>query len=112
MFALLNVAALIVALSCYSRHALDGDILWLSEDGMLHIEQQRGTRLRKTVLRASLVRLEVTAGEPITLWAGCQRLQVGGEVMPATRELTVRELRQALRLDAGVPATAIESQDT
>jgi hypothetical protein len=96
-------------LRSYARHALDGDVLWLSEDGMLHIEQQCGTRLRKTVWRASLVRLEAAAGEPITLWAGRERLQVGREVMPASRELTVLELRQALRLDAGFRASVAEA---
>jgi len=105
-FALLNVLVLIVALKCYAAHALDGDVLWLSDDGMLHIEQQCGARVRTTVWRASLVRLEVTAGEPITLWAGCERLRVGAQVMPAARELAVCELRRALRLDASVPATA------
>ena len=101
-FALLNVGALMAALICYARHAADGDVLWLSDDGMLHIEQQCGARVRTTVWRASLVRLEAAAGEPITLRAGREQLQVGAQALPAARELALRELRRALRLDAGV----------
>lgn len=105
-FALLNVAALVAALACYARHALDGDVLWLSDDGMLYIEQQCGARRCTTVWRASRVRLEAVAGEPITLWAGPERLQVGAEAMPAARERTVQELRRALRLEVAAPAVA------
>lgn len=103
-FAALNVAALLAALGTYARHALDGDTLWLSEDDMLHIEQQCGSRTRTTVWRASLVRLESADGEPITLRAGREQLQVGAQVLPARRERMVRELRQALRLDLATPA--------
>jgi uncharacterized membrane protein len=98
LLALINIAALVAALSAYARHARDGDTLWLSADGMLHIEQQCGTRRRTTVWRASMVRVDAAAGEPITLRAGRERLQIGAEAAATQRELMVRQLRRALNL--------------
>ena len=101
-FALLNIAGLATALWLYSRHALDGETLFLADDGMLHIEQQCGTRLQHLAWRASLVSLEVAEDGPITLRAGRERLEIGSQAAPATRDMTARELRRALRLDAGM----------
>lgn len=99
VFALLNIGALAAAFCLYARHALDGETLQLADDGMLHIEQQCGTRLHRIAWPASLVRLEARHGEPITLWAGRERLQIGRQALPATRDLTAQQLRRALHLD-------------
>jgi len=107
-FALLDAAGLAVALWRYARHALDGETLQLDDDGMLHIDRQRGGMQQRTSWRASMVRLDGGAGQPITLWAGRERLTVGREAPPHLRELTVRELRRALRPGAAArpPAPA------
>lgn len=106
LFALIDIAALVMALWLYTRHALDGDTLRLDDDGVLHIEQQQGRRHRHTAWRASTVRLEAAEGEPIRLWAGRDELTIGREAPPRLRELTARELRCALRLDAPTPRQA------
>lgn len=95
-FSLLNVAALTAALCSYARHALDGDLLWLSEDGLLHVEQRCGMRVRTTVWRASQVRLDLDDRGLIRLWAGPECLLVGAQVAHALREEAVHELRRAL----------------
>ncbi|KQW43647.1 MULTISPECIES: DUF2244 domain-containing protein [unclassified Roseateles] len=101
LFALLNIVVLAAALCSYARHALDGETLRLGEDGMLHIEQQCGTRLQRISWPVSMVRIQARDGEPITLWAGPHSLQIGREARPAMRQQTALQLRRALRLDAG-----------
>lgn len=45
-----------------------------------------------------MVRVDAAAGEPITLRAGRERLQIGAEAAATQRELMVRQLRRALNL--------------
>jgi len=97
-FAAVDIAALVVALRLYSRHALDGEIVMLGDDGMLRVEQQRGSRVLSAAWPASLVRLDTADGELITLRAGRDCLRIGRHATPACRELASRELRQRLRL--------------
>jgi uncharacterized membrane protein len=98
LFALADIAALVLALWLYTRHALDGDTLLLDDDGMLRIEQQRGGRCQRIAWRASMVRLELVDGEPIRLWAGREQLQIGSEVTAPERPITAGENRRALPL--------------
>lgn len=98
-FALFDIACLAAALSVYSRHALDGETVVLGDDGMLRIEQQRGQRRVLTTWPAGLVRMQApVAGEPITVWAGRERLQLGAHATPYDRERLAAELAGVLRL--------------
>jgi len=97
-FVLADVAVLAVAVRLYARHALDGETLRLGDDGMLIIEQRRGDHVHHIACRASLVRLETFGrGNPITLWAGPRKLEIGTHAVPAMRDRTAQELRRALR---------------
>ena len=102
VFAFVDLAGLLAACWRYSRHALDGETLLLGDDGMLHIERQDAQRLLRTAWPASLVRVELRAGEAITLRAGRERLEVGLQATPRARERAARELRE--RLGQGHPA--------
>lgn len=97
VFALVALAGLVAALWHYCRHALDGDILVLGEDGQLRIEQRHGSWHQQCSWRASLVRMEAPDGGPITLWAGTEKRQVGLQVPPMRRRAAARELQRLLR---------------
>ena len=98
-FALFDIACLVAALGVYSRHALDGETVVLGDDGMLRIEQQRGQRLLCVAWPAPLVRMEAAAGEPISVWAGRERLELGVHATPQARDRAALELGCALKLD-------------
>lgn len=97
-FALLELAALAVALFAYARHAADREQLRLA-DGRLTVERIDGARTEHVEFDAQWLRVEPEHDERalIELSGQGRSIAVGRFVRPELREPLARELRVAVR---------------
>ncbi|MEI2418276.1 DUF2244 domain-containing protein [Orrella sp. JC864] len=91
------------ALLSFARHAVDGERLWLREDGTLLVETTRGLRREQHVFTAAWTRLQWGGdrGEELWLCEGRRRLRIGRHVGLPARRAAARSLRKTLGATAG-----------
>lgn len=97
-FAWLEVLAVGVAFWVYSRHATDGERIFL-QDGRLVVELESAGRLQRAEFRREWVRVEPkTSDHSLIEVSGQGRcVEVGRYVRPDLRPILAREIRLALR---------------
>jgi uncharacterized membrane protein len=104
-FAWLEVAALGVALLCWSRHATDAEVIRL-QDGKLTVECSCGRHVDRVEFRPDWVQIEAARsdGRLIELRGEGRCIAIGRHVRPELRRALADELRWALRRAPGVQA--------
>jgi uncharacterized membrane protein len=102
-FALVELAAVGVALLVYARHATDGERLVLQGNELL-VERSHAGKVSRALFSRESVRVEphVDDRSLIELSGHGRKVRVGRHVRPELRSHLARELRAALRL---MPAT-------
>lgn len=97
-FALLELAAVALALLVHARHATDGECISLC-GGRLVVEQETSGRIQRSEFAREWVRVEPRddASHLIDVRAGGRCVTVGRFLRPDLRPLLAREIRQALR---------------
>jgi len=97
-FALVENAALAVALLFYGRHALDRECVFLEGD-TVHVAVVRGHRTTHHRFNADWVRLDWRGRRADVLWLceGRREVVVGTFLTPGRRRRFAQELRSALR---------------
>lgn len=97
-FAWLEVSLLGVALWFYSRHATDGERIFLM-DRQLVVERETAGRLVRSEFNRDWVRVEPLAGDQslILVSGQGQAVEVGRFVRPELRQALAREIRMVLR---------------
>ena len=98
-FAVLELAALGVALLVAARHAGDRELITLS-GRELSVEQRIGPSVERALFRTEWVRVEPAAddGSLVELSGEGHSVRVGRHVRPELRVALAQELRRALRL--------------
>lgn len=96
-FTVLELTALVVAFVVYARHATDGEVVSLGEDGLsVECEVAGVTTLER--FEPALVRVGVPEkpGELIEIRAGRREMRVGRYLRPEWRRAVGREIRRAV----------------
>jgi uncharacterized membrane protein len=89
-----------VAALAYARHAIDGETVTLTCDGLVLVEADRGLRRTSHVFQLGQARLVRPDTEPGTLWL-CQhtrRVRLGQHAPPAMLAAFESDLRQRIRM--------------
>ena len=96
-FAVIEVLALGAAFVWYSRHATDGERLWLSGRSLV-LEVERAGRVQREVLDTTWleVRMPGPADSSLGLRAGDRRWRLGQHASPGRRAWVAGELKRAL----------------
>jgi uncharacterized membrane protein len=94
-----ELVVIAVAALAYARHAIDGEIVAVTQDRRLRVEIDRGLVHTCYLFDAGRVRLIKPAEAPDTLWLhhGTTRVQLAAYTSAATRDAFEGELRRALR---------------
>ena len=101
-FAGIELSVLGVALLVYARHATDHETIIL-KNSTLAVEHHYGSKVERAEFRAEWLRIEPAEaqGSLLELSGAGKRTFVGRYVRPEWRQTLARELRQALRMQAG-----------
>ena len=97
-FASLELLAVGIAFAVYSRHATDGEKIYL-HGAQLVVELENGGRLERQEFRRESVRVEPRADDRSLIEVSGQgrSIRVGRYVRPELRPVLAREIRMALR---------------
>ncbi|ARP87450.1 hypothetical protein CAL13_15455 [Bordetella genomosp. 9] len=98
IFSCVELTAIGMAAFIYARHAVDGEIVTLTEDGRLRVEVDRGLLHSAYVFEPGRVRLIRTAAEPGRLWLchGSTRIELCRYVQESVAQAFEADLRRAL----------------
>ena len=97
-FAWIELIALGIALTIYSRHARDGEKISLLGSHLV-VELQTGGRIERAEFRREWVRVEPKGGDGSLIEVSGQgkSVQIGRHVRPGLRPQLARDIRRALR---------------
>lgn len=99
---LLEMTGVSAALLWFARHAIDGERLWLYDDGRLVVEVVNGTHHSRHSFNAAWVRLDIAGARSgqLSLSQGRLKINLGKHVPAAERRAFCREFQRYQRMAA------------
>jgi uncharacterized membrane protein len=96
IFCCIELIGIAAAALAYARHAIDGEVVTLTEDRNIRVEVDRGIRHDAYTFLAQRLRVVRDSRDDLWLRDGGLCIQVGAHTSPVTRDMFEAELRKAL----------------